>query len=103
MLHSMARLSVNITRRQGLVTVTIDGEIDRGNADDVTRSLDAAARLAIHTVVVDAQGVTFLDAAGRRALELPPRARPVSIILLPSPAIRRFDGRSSHALQPHAA
>ena len=99
----MARLSVNITRRQGLVTVTVDGEIDRGNADDVTRSLDAAARLAIHTVVVDAQGVTFVDVAGRRALELPPRGRAVSVILLPSLAIRRFDDRTSHALEPHAA
>jgi len=99
----MPRLTVNITRRQGLVTVTIDGELDRSNADDVTLALAAAARLAHHTVVIDAQGVTFLDAAGRRALDAPPDARPVSVILLPSLAIRRFDGRSSHALRPHAA
>jgi len=99
----MPRLTVNIARRRGLVTVTIDGEIDRGNADDVTRSLDAACRLAHETVVVDAQGVTFVDAAGRRALQPPPPTRRVSMILLPSLAIRRFDGRSSDALHPHAA
>lgn len=99
----MPRLTVTVTRSRGLVTVTLDGELDRFNAADVADALDAAARLAHHTVVVDAQGVTFVDAAGRRALEQPPGARPVDVIVLPSLAIRRFDSSSAHARQPHAA
>jgi anti-anti-sigma factor len=90
----MGRLAVIISRSQGLVTVTMDGELDRANAPEVVAALRAARRLATHTVVLDAQGITFIDAAGRRALDAPTHnpARP-QLILLASPAIRRFDQR----------
>ena len=103
----MARLTVTVSRLRGLVTVTLDGELDRANANDVAAALRAAQRLATHTVVIDAQGITFVDVAGRRALDPAGHDHDApQVILLSSPAILRFDRHAAHStirLQPHAA
>ena len=102
----MARLTVTVSRSRGLVTVTLDGELDRATAIDATDALRAAHRLATHTVVIDAQGITFIDAEGRRSLSTSPGQDRVKVLLLPSHAIRLFDRsvvRSTVESRPDAA
>ena len=98
MVACMARLTVTVTRSRGLVTVTLDGELDRANAPNVVDALQAARRLAMHTVVVDAQGITFVDVAGRRALDTHGLDGP-HVILLASPAIIRLDRTTAHSAE----
>ena len=90
----MGHLTVIVSRSHGLVTVTLDGELDRSNAPHVRDAVRAARRLATHTVVLDAEGVTFVDAAGRRALDA--HAPEPQVILLASNAIRSFDRSVAH-------
>ena len=92
----MRHLAVTVSRSRGLVTVTLDGELDRTNATDVRAAVRAAGRLATHTVVLDAQGVTFVDAVGRRALDLVRDAPGPQVILLASNAVRSFDRNVAH-------
>ena len=102
----MRHLIVTVNCSRGLVTVTFDGELDRSNAGEVRAALRAARRLATHTVVLDAQGITFVDAAGRRALQMSSRPGEVEVLLLTSHAIRQFDrrlARSSAAAHSDAA
>lgn len=91
----MKQLAVTITRQHGLSTVTLDGELDASNAAVAAEAIHAAIRLAAHTVVVDALGITFIDAAGRRALDCLAAATAVGKhpLLLTSTAIQRFDRR----------
>jgi 4-aminobutyrate aminotransferase-like enzyme len=84
--------------------VTVDGELDASNADAAAEAIRAAIRLAGHTIVVDALGVTFIDAAGRRAMDCQSAATAAGVrpLLLASTCIQQFDGRlvGAHASSP---
>lgn len=64
----LAALTVRISRRGAVTTLTLSGELDLANAEAVRR---AAARLAADgcdEVEVEASELAFLDAAGLGAL-----------------------------------
>jgi len=96
----MRNLAIHVERRCGLVTVTLDGEVDAASASSLANALCAAMRLGEHTVVVDALGVTFIDVAGRRAIErdgaLAASREGVRYVLLASDAMRRLDRLLDH-------
>ncbi|MFC4063828.1 STAS domain-containing protein [Actinoplanes subglobosus] len=53
----------------GTVTVTVSGEIDFSNADEVARGLtDAVTDWSPPTLVVDLRNATFIDSTGLGAL-----------------------------------
>ncbi|HZN72769.1 MAG TPA: STAS domain-containing protein [Micromonosporaceae bacterium] len=52
----------------GTVTVTVSGEIDLANVDELADEIVSAVRGEATTVVVDLAGVTFIDSVGITAL-----------------------------------
>lgn len=66
MTEPLARLHVE-RRPDGPTVVTVSGEIDLTNADQLDRCLDDAAEQA-RDLVVDLSGVTYLDSQGLRVL-----------------------------------
>lgn len=98
----MESLAIVVNRSRGLVTVTLDGEVDAANAGSVARAVSAGVRMAEHTVIVDALGVTFVDVAGRRVLEFDSAAvasrAGVELVLVRSAAMRQLDRHLDHSL-----
>ncbi|MFI6987725.1 STAS domain-containing protein [Nonomuraea wenchangensis] len=67
LLHVDPLLRVTCTVRPGPSLVRVAGEIDRGNAADLLRTLEQARRID-DELVVDVGEVSFTDIAGLRAL-----------------------------------
>ncbi|MED7926066.1 STAS domain-containing protein [Nonomuraea sp. LP-02] len=67
LLHVDPLLRVTCTVRPGPSLVRVVGEIDRGNAAELRRTLEQAGRID-DELVVDVGGVSFTDVTGLRAL-----------------------------------
>lgn len=92
-------LAIRVVRSRGLVTVTVDGELDAGAVPQLTAAVRAACRLARHTVVVDALGLTFVDVAGRRALRSAQRDSDdgIKVMMITGLVVKRLDERLAHS------
>lgn len=80
--------------KDGTATVTVVGEIDFSNADEVSRSIrDAVVEWSPPTVRVDLRLATFIDSAGLGALIEGYRAATAGeshfVVMNPSPGFRR--------------
>jgi stage II sporulation protein AA (anti-sigma F factor antagonist) len=64
----MARLDIQVSYRDGTLTVTMVGEVDLDSVHQLHQAVQAAdAPWGTH-VVADVSGVTFMDSTGVRAL-----------------------------------
>jgi len=61
-------LTLTNRRDADAITVTVRGEIDLGNVDQLTTGIATAVRDDVTSIVVDLSGVTFMDSAGISAL-----------------------------------
>jgi anti-anti-sigma factor len=85
------RLSVQV--RGPEVVVAASGELDLAGVPAVTATLAEAVTARCRRVVIDASALTFLDAAGLRALCAKPAGRDgdLDVVLrAPSPPVRRL-------------
>ena len=73
-------LEISIDVGDGVVVVHVHGEIDRANAHRLEQGLNDATRESVPRVV-DLTGVTFIDSAGLRALQMSAQRGPVRIVL----------------------
>jgi anti-sigma B factor antagonist len=78
----------------GIATVTVHGEVDFSNADELADHLrDAVAEWSPQTLRVDLAGATFIDSTGLGALidgyREATRARAAFAVVNPRPAMRR--------------
>lgn len=93
----MSDLSVvEVFARGGVPIVRVRGEIDLSNADSVLASIEAARDEDAPGLIVDLQGLEYLDSAGVRLLFRASRSvgasgRFVAIVPLGSPARRVLD------------
>jgi anti-sigma B factor antagonist len=80
--------------KDGTATVTVAGEVDFSNADEVSQSIrDAVVEWSPPTVRVDLRRATFIDSAGLGALIEGYRAAMAGeshfVVISPSPGFRR--------------
>lgn len=73
-------LEISIDFGDDTVVVHVRGEIDRANADRLEQGLDDATRNSMPRIV-DLTGVTFIDSAGLRALQMSAQRAPLRIVL----------------------
>ena len=87
------RLTLTITAAAGMVTVRVQGEVDRDNADQLRRALlDAIGSAAVETLVLECAAMPLIDAAGIGVL----------VAVHEAARVRRTAVRVS-GLQPHVA
>lgn len=100
--------TIRTARLGGLVSVTVDGELDLFTASSLIEAVAVALKLTDLLVVLDTTELTFIDVTGRRALQratTAAHARGVGLVVVPGPALRHFDDRVTHPSDPaaHAA
>ena len=86
-------LHLSVQVRGAEVVVTASGELDLAGVPAVTTALAEAVTARCRRVVIDASALTFLDAAGLRALCTKPAGRDgdLDVVLrAPSPPVRRL-------------
>jgi anti-sigma B factor antagonist len=86
--------SLQIVSDAGLVRVILAGELDAASAPGVRSRLDAALRGPIEGLVLDLQGVEFMDSAGVELLfrlrhDLAVRGVRLTLVVAPDALIRR--------------
>jgi hypothetical protein len=100
-----AVLDARIRRAHGLVTITLRGDLDGGTAQGLLDAVSAGTRLSHLTLVVDVIGLSFVDAAGRRALHLAAAIYAATtgeeLTIIGGPALRGFDERLAKARLAH--
>jgi hypothetical protein len=89
-------LEVRVFRTSRVVVIDVGGELDAGTCTPVVDAIDAATLYDGGVIVVDTTALTFVDSGGRRALDK--ACRRARAILVPGPAIERFDRLLAHAL-----
>jgi anti-anti-sigma factor len=87
------QVAVHGTLQDGVLIVTIEGDLDVATAPALCRYLDQAGRDRLRGLVFDLAGVGFMDCAAASAIlttadALPGRPRPV--LRCPCPAVRRL-------------
>jgi anti-anti-sigma factor len=88
-------LAVSVCRSEGVVTVEMDGELDRSTGDRLCVAVAMARRMARHTVVVDTAGLDFVDVSGYRSLVAacrdPLTGPHPTLVLVKGTAVRRLE------------
>src|SRR5258708_30320289 len=62
------QLSIDVRRESDRVVVKLEGELDMANAPLLQSSIENPEMTATKTVVLDLQGLTFLDSTGLRII-----------------------------------
>jgi anti-anti-sigma factor len=79
---------------QGQVTVMVQGELDLGSASALHREVHALLALPVEAIVLDLEGLDFVDSSGMRVLNdlrLGAREHRVAFAIGPvSPAVERM-------------
>ena len=73
-------LEIAVDVGDDIVVVEVRGEIDRANAHRLEQGLNDATRESMPRIV-DLTGVTFIDSAGLRALQMSAQHAPLRIVL----------------------
>jgi anti-anti-sigma factor len=60
----MMNLATTVTRRDGCVFVTVDGELDLSTADQLQETLGSAIAEGSGPIVLDLESLRFCDSAG---------------------------------------
>lgn len=90
-------LSVEVaTRPDGLVVVSVRGEVDIATAPELAAGLEGVVRASPRAVVVDLSGVSFMDSSGVNRLVSAARTLMADgarvVLAVPGPLLRRvFD------------
>jgi anti-sigma B factor antagonist len=61
-------LRATAVHEQGRVTVVVHGELDLGTAPALHREVQALLALPVEAIVIDLEGLDFVDSSGMRAL-----------------------------------
>jgi anti-sigma B factor antagonist len=61
-------LRATAVHEQGRVTVVVHGELDLGTAPALYREVQALLALPVEAIVIDLEGLDFVDSSGMRAL-----------------------------------
>ena len=67
-MEAQAQLRVETRRESDRVVVGMDGELDIANAPTLQEAIDSQDLAAAEIVVLDLQGLTFLDSTGLRVI-----------------------------------
>src|SRR3954452_1324835 len=67
-LQQNSEFSAAVVREHGVVRLTLRGELDMNGVKKAERAVAAAAELAERRLVIDLEGVSFMDLFGARAL-----------------------------------
>jgi ABC-type transporter Mla MlaB component len=89
-------LQVRVVRASGVIVVDVHGELDAETAAAVENAVEGAALFDADVIIVDTSALTFVDSAGRRALNH--ACRRAEAIFVPGPVIERFDRLLGRAL-----
>lgn len=86
----MTRLTMTTERREGLVVLALQGEMDISEADRLEQELLSLERDEPALLVLDLRGLSFLDSTGLRlVLEADTRARRANrrLAIIPGPDV----------------
>ena len=87
---------VRVTRASGVIVLDVHGELDAGTAVAVEDAAEGAALFNADVVIVDTSALTFVDSAGRRAIDH--ACRRADAIFVPGRVVERFDRLVARAL-----
>jgi anti-sigma B factor antagonist len=62
------QLQIDLRQDSDRIVVTLEGELDMANAPLLQNAIESAELTAAKTVVLDLQGLTFLDSTGLRII-----------------------------------
>jgi anti-anti-sigma factor len=65
---AIEQLRIDVREESDRVVVTLAGELDMANAPLLQNAIESAELVAAKTVVLDLQGLTFLDSTGLRII-----------------------------------
>jgi anti-sigma B factor antagonist len=65
---AIEQLRIDVREESDRVVVTLAGELDMANAPLLQDAIESAELVAAKTVVLDLQGLTFLDSTGLRII-----------------------------------
>jgi anti-sigma B factor antagonist len=66
--YELSNIDIDIVERDGLVVITLEGEVDLCAAPELEESLNRVAAGPASSIVVDLDRVSFMDSAGVHVL-----------------------------------
>ncbi|HJS95723.1 MAG TPA: STAS domain-containing protein [Solirubrobacteraceae bacterium] len=67
-MYELSNIDIDIVERDGVLVVTLEGEVDLCAAPELEQALNRAAATDASSIVVDLDRVSFMDSAGVHVL-----------------------------------